>query len=81
MSDLPDGLILSETITGEGPEIFQGACEMGLESVVSKRPWIRIGPDVPSTGTSGRIKAVTKSRNTLTLAMLILAMSFAWFFK
>jgi bifunctional non-homologous end joining protein LigD len=34
---LPDGLIFSEAIIGHGPEVFQHACRLGVEGIVSKR--------------------------------------------
>ena len=34
---LPDGLQLSEAITGDGGHIFRHACGLGLEGILSKR--------------------------------------------
>jgi len=34
---MPDGIQLSEAITGDGAAIFRHACGLGLEGIVSKR--------------------------------------------
>jgi hypothetical protein len=33
----PDGLIFSEAIAGDGPTVFEHACRLGAEGIVSKR--------------------------------------------
>jgi bifunctional non-homologous end joining protein LigD len=33
----PGDLVLSESITGDGGVVFRGACDLGLEGIVSKR--------------------------------------------
>jgi bifunctional non-homologous end joining protein LigD len=33
----PDGVIFSEAIAGHGPEVFEHACRLGVEGIVSKR--------------------------------------------
>ena len=37
LSDAPDGIMLSQWIEGDGPTIFEVACGMGLEGIISKR--------------------------------------------
>ncbi len=38
LSDVADGIVLSEHVPGpHGPAIYQAACRMGLEGIVSKR--------------------------------------------
>ena len=55
------GLSYSNEIVGRGPEVYQAACRMGLEGIVSKRieapyrsgkvkTWLKIkNPDAPAT--------------------------------
>jgi bifunctional non-homologous end joining protein LigD len=33
----PDGVIFSEAIAGDGPVVFEHACRLGVEGIVSKR--------------------------------------------
>jgi bifunctional non-homologous end joining protein LigD len=58
----PDGLQLSEHLEGDGKEIFEHVCKMGLEGIVSKRR------DYPYV--SGRAKCWIKVRNPASAAML-----------
>ena len=37
LNPLPAGLLLSEAIEGDGPTVFEHACALGLEGIVSKR--------------------------------------------
>jgi bifunctional non-homologous end joining protein LigD len=50
-----EGLQLSEAITGDGVTIFQHACRLGLEGIVSKR--------IGSRYVSGRTRAWLKTKN------------------
>ena len=55
------GLSCSQDVIGRGPEVYQAACRMGLEGIVSKRidapyrsgkvkTWLKIkNPDAPAT--------------------------------
>jgi bifunctional non-homologous end joining protein LigD len=56
------GVRLSEHIEGDGPIIFQHACKMGLEGIVSKRR------DLPYR--SGRVRSWIKIKNPASPAML-----------
>jgi bifunctional non-homologous end joining protein LigD len=57
-----DGMRYSEHLEGDGREIFEHVCKMGLEGIVSKR---RDSPYV-----SGRAKSWIKVRNPASAAML-----------
>jgi bifunctional non-homologous end joining protein LigD len=57
-----DGLQFAEHLEGDGKEIFEHVCRMGLEGIVSKR---RDSPYV-----SGRAKSWIKVRNPASAAML-----------
>jgi bifunctional non-homologous end joining protein LigD len=37
LPNLPDGLLFSAAIEGDGPEVFAHAANLGLEGIVSKR--------------------------------------------
>jgi hypothetical protein len=37
LAPIPHGILLSETIDGDGPTVFRHACGMRLEGIVSKR--------------------------------------------
>jgi ATP-dependent DNA ligase len=37
LSDAPDGILLSQWSEGDGPAIFEAACGLGLEGIISKR--------------------------------------------
>lgn len=56
------GVRLSEHITGDGPTIFEHACKMKLEGIVSKR--------IDSRYRSGRSKAWIKTKNKLSPAYM-----------
>lgn len=49
------GLVLNFAIVGRGPEVFEAACRMGLEGVVSKR--------IDAPYRSGKSKAWLKVKN------------------
>jgi bifunctional non-homologous end joining protein LigD len=49
------GLVLNFAVIGRGPEIYQAACGMGLEGIVSKR--------IDAPYRSGRSKAWLKVKN------------------
>ena len=57
-----DGIHLSEHVSGDGPIIFERACEMGLEGIVSKRR--------DSSYRAGPCKAWLKVKNPNSPAML-----------
>jgi bifunctional non-homologous end joining protein LigD len=56
------GLHLAEHLEGDGPTIFQHACKLGLEGIVSKRKGSRYQ--------SGRSPHWLKSKNPASLAVL-----------
>jgi bifunctional non-homologous end joining protein LigD len=63
-------LRLSEHIEGDGPMIFEHACKMGLEGMVSKRR------DLPYR--SGRVRSWIKVRNPASPAVLRIMEEGAW---
>ena len=57
------GLVLNFAIVGRGPEVYQAACRMGLEGIVSKR--------VDAPYRSGRSKAWLKIKNLAAPGILL----------
>jgi ATP-dependent DNA ligase len=64
------GVRFSEHIEGDGSIIFEHACKMGLEGIVSKRR------DLPYR--SGRVRSWTKVKNPASPAMLRIVEEGAW---
>jgi ATP-dependent DNA ligase len=58
----PDGIRFSEHLAGDGARVFEHACRLGLEGIVSKRR------DAPYR--SGRSKAWVKVKNAESPAVL-----------
>jgi bifunctional non-homologous end joining protein LigD len=56
------GMQFSEHLEGDGQQIFEHVCKLGLEGIVSKRI------DIPYL--SGRSKSWLKTRNPASLAMM-----------
>jgi ATP-dependent DNA ligase len=64
------GVRFSEHIDGDGPIIFEHACKLGLEGIVSKRR------DLPYR--SGRVKSWIKVKNSASPAALRIVEDGAW---
>ena len=56
------GIRYSEHIVGDGVEIFEHACKLGLEGIVSKR--------IDASYRSGKVKTWLKTKNPKAAAML-----------
>jgi bifunctional non-homologous end joining protein LigD len=56
LSDAPDGIMLSQWIEGDGPAIFEAACGLGLEGIISKR--------LGTKYQSGRCQTWLKTKNS-----------------
>ena len=56
------GIRYSEHLTGDGAAIFEHACKLGLEGIVSKR--------INASYRSGKVKTWLKTKNPKSAAML-----------